>query len=316
MSRRNWSCADCGMYSSRKYSVERHIQNLHNGNGQIVSFVDYIAGRQAGIYPHGLPPTYVKKNSVTGIPKTSPMAIMQKELFKALAWKSVNNKKSYDLAQQMPFLNHQQIFAYQDPSVPLFFSSQGFVPKSEDIFGFEVHLCEKCSTIRPITICYANEVDEAGQVRIGMTCCNSIQLTHTSKEVNEVEQQMYLKTLKNLVDVWTVNNQNHYKIVVVALKQSSDEMKTDNRKIRIKCGMPARSISLQCLREKYIELTNTANENYWAIRAIEGKKTTLNDHELRDFLTKVKDATFGFFKVDTQLYLMAITNNDNIYTSA
>jgi hypothetical protein len=108
MSRPNWSCADCGMYFSRKYSVERHIQNLHKGNGQIVSFVDYIAGRQDGVYPNGLPPTYVKKNSVAGIPKARPMDIMQKELLKALAWKSVNNKNSYDLAQQMPFLNPQQ----------------------------------------------------------------------------------------------------------------------------------------------------------------------------------------------------------------
>jgi hypothetical protein len=152
--------------------------------------VDYIAGRQAGIYLNGLPPTYVKKNSITGIPKARPMDIMQKELLKALAWKSVNNNKSYDLAQQMPFLNPQQMFAYQAPSVPLFFSSQGFVLRSEDIFGFEVHPCKKCSTIKPIAICYANEGDETGRIRIGMTCCNSIQLPHTSKEVNEVEQQM------------------------------------------------------------------------------------------------------------------------------
>jgi hypothetical protein len=303
------------MYSSRKYSVERHIQNLHNGNGHIVSFVDYIAGRQAGVYPNGLPPTYVKKNSVAGIPKARPMDIMQNELFKALAWKSVNNN-SYDLAQQMPFLNPQQMFAYQAPSVPLFSSSQGFVLRSEDIFGFEVHRCEKCSTIKPIAICYANEGDETGRIRIGMTCCNSIQLPNSDKEIGEVEQQIYLEKLKNLVDLWTANNQNNEKTVMIALELSSDEIKTGNHKIRVKCGTPERSITFQCLEEKHVELTNTANENYWATRAIEGKKTTLNDYELRDFLTKVKDATFGFFKVDTQLYLMAITNNNNIFTSA
>lgn len=295
------------MYSSRKYSVERHIQNLHKGNGHIVSFVDYIAGRQAGIYPNGLPPTYVKKNGVTGIPTARPMDIMQKELLKALAWKSVNNKNPYDLAQQM--------LAYQAPSVPLF-SSQGFVLRSEDIFGFEVHPCEKCSTIKPIAICYANEGDETGRIRIGMTCCNSIQLPHSDKEIGEVEQQIYLEILKNLVDLWTANNQNNEKTVLVALKLSSDEIKTGNHKIKLKCGTPERSITFQCLEEKHVELTNTANENYWATRAIEGKKTTLNDHELRDFLTIVKDATFGYFKVDTQLYLMAITSNNNTYMSA
>ena len=63
------------------------------------------------------------------------------------------------------------------------------------------------------------------RVRIGMTCCNSIQLPHTSKEVNEVEQQMCVKVLKNLVELWTANNQINKKTVVVALKLSSDEMK-------------------------------------------------------------------------------------------
>jgi hypothetical protein len=44
-----WACAMCGMYSSRKYSVKRHILN-------IVSFIDYIAGRRQGIYfPNPIP---------------------------------------------------------------------------------------------------------------------------------------------------------------------------------------------------------------------------------------------------------------------
>jgi hypothetical protein len=306
--------------------VERHIQNLHNGNGQIVSFVDYIAGRQAGIYHPGLSPTYVKKSSVTSIPKTRSVDIVQNELLRALAWKSVNNKDSYHLPQQTPLLNQQEILSnqfqafpmsyyYQSTSIPVF-ASQGFVPRSEDIFGFEMHLCDKCSTIKPIMICYSNEGDEGGQVRIGITCCNSIELPYNSKKVNEVEQQMFVKILKDLVDLWTTNNENYKNTLLVALKLSSDKIITGNHKIKVKSRSPARSITLQCLEQKYIELTNTANENYWAVRAIERKKTTLNDHELRDFLTKVKDATFGFFKIDTQLYLMAITNNNNTYTSA
>jgi hypothetical protein len=38
------------MYSSRKSSVKRHIQNIHSGNANFVSFVDYLAGRKSGIY--------------------------------------------------------------------------------------------------------------------------------------------------------------------------------------------------------------------------------------------------------------------------
>jgi hypothetical protein len=52
------------MYSSRKSSVKRHIQNIHSGNGLYVSFVDYLAGKKSGIYWPVAPPTYQKKNDV------------------------------------------------------------------------------------------------------------------------------------------------------------------------------------------------------------------------------------------------------------
>ena len=63
----NWACANCGMYSSRKSSVKRHIQNIHSGNAHYVSFVDYLAGRKSGLYWPVLPPTYQKKNDVKRI---------------------------------------------------------------------------------------------------------------------------------------------------------------------------------------------------------------------------------------------------------
>jgi hypothetical protein len=53
------------MYSSRKSSVKRHIQNIHSGNANFVSFVDYLAGRKSGIYWPLLPPTYQKRNYET-----------------------------------------------------------------------------------------------------------------------------------------------------------------------------------------------------------------------------------------------------------
>ena len=38
------------MWSSRKYSVKRHISTVHGGNSLMVSFIEYIVGRQTGIY--------------------------------------------------------------------------------------------------------------------------------------------------------------------------------------------------------------------------------------------------------------------------
>jgi hypothetical protein len=46
----NWACTICGMLSPRRYSVQRHIRNIHAGIGLVVSYVDYMAGTLAGIY--------------------------------------------------------------------------------------------------------------------------------------------------------------------------------------------------------------------------------------------------------------------------
>jgi hypothetical protein len=83
-----WACAMCGMYSSRKYSVKRHIYNLHDGLANIVSFIDYIAGRRQGVYFPNLIPSYLTKQSQTTAPKTSPLDVMKDELFRIALRKS------------------------------------------------------------------------------------------------------------------------------------------------------------------------------------------------------------------------------------
>jgi hypothetical protein len=88
LSKPNWACASCGMYSSRKSSVKRHIQTKHSGNASFVSFVDYLAGRQIGYYWPSLPPTYKKKNDENKKMRIDYMNIMKEELFR----KSVRQK--------------------------------------------------------------------------------------------------------------------------------------------------------------------------------------------------------------------------------
>ena len=40
----------CGMYSSRRYSVSRHINNVHAGKGSAIPFVEFVVGRRTGHY--------------------------------------------------------------------------------------------------------------------------------------------------------------------------------------------------------------------------------------------------------------------------
>jgi len=77
-----------GMYSSRKYSIKRHINNLHDGIGNIVSFIDYIAGRRQGVYFPNPIPNYLIKQTHTAAPKTRPLDVMKDELFRTALRKS------------------------------------------------------------------------------------------------------------------------------------------------------------------------------------------------------------------------------------
>ncbi|MFL6420925.1 MAG: hypothetical protein ACJ71P_16185 [Nitrososphaeraceae archaeon] len=69
------------MYSSRKPNVKRHIQNTHGGKANLVSFVDYLAGRKSGFYWPSLPPTYQKKNDDIS-KKIDYMNIVKEELMR------------------------------------------------------------------------------------------------------------------------------------------------------------------------------------------------------------------------------------------
>jgi hypothetical protein len=82
-----WACVMCGMYSSRKCSVKRHIENLHNGIGNIVSFIDYIAGRRQGVYFPNPIPNYLLKQTQTAS-KTKPLDVMRDEFLRTALRKS------------------------------------------------------------------------------------------------------------------------------------------------------------------------------------------------------------------------------------
>jgi hypothetical protein len=49
------------MTSSRRQSVERHNGNLHGGNGKVIPFTEYLAGRVNGSYPPGPKPSFGTK---------------------------------------------------------------------------------------------------------------------------------------------------------------------------------------------------------------------------------------------------------------
>jgi hypothetical protein len=71
------------MFSSRKYNVQRHVNDLHKGYGNIVSFVDYLLGRHWCIYRPNPRPTYQRK-------EVSKFDVMNEEFLKQIARESAS----------------------------------------------------------------------------------------------------------------------------------------------------------------------------------------------------------------------------------
>jgi hypothetical protein len=63
----NWSCTACGMYSGRRYCVQRHIDNpnIHKGKANAIPFVEYLVGRREGLYPPNVRPSYGSRKERT-----------------------------------------------------------------------------------------------------------------------------------------------------------------------------------------------------------------------------------------------------------
>src|SRR5206468_7756344 len=169
MSKPNWACSGCGMYSSRRWSVERHILNLHDGSGNVVPFVDYLIGRKSGFYLPKFRPTFVKKNATKMV---TVMDTFKDELLKGFASKVVNKALSSSQMQNHQF-NFQQ---FGSNGAPYFYPSQSYfeplhiISRPEDIFGFEIYVCKKCSSIEPIILSF-NDGQEGGSKMGWATCC-------------------------------------------------------------------------------------------------------------------------------------------------
>ncbi len=96
-SKPNWACVTCGMFSSRKDSVKRHIRKLH-GSGPMVSYIDYISGRQSGYYPPGTVPAFVKRDSAH-----QDLGKVDRDAFRQGYWNEAGKQK-FRRGEAMPTL--------------------------------------------------------------------------------------------------------------------------------------------------------------------------------------------------------------------
>jgi hypothetical protein len=294
----NWVCSDCGRPFGRRWNGQRHLQICHHGFGALVSFIDYLSGRQSGFYPSNSPPSYTRKT-------TSFFDIYKDEFNRALARESVNRffhppqpgmKNNYNIGNQLGLNRHHP-------------------EDAEKIFGFRANACEKCLTTESLRVYFVDNQKKNVARKEERHICNS-QWVEEAKQLGSRDiyaKEAYGKLpeyLKKTIKGWTKN-----KAYLTAIELT--RYPPDNAIKLMQTINPQNSITLQYSNEKIIELVSPSNEqNDWTTRAINNKLTTLNDEEIGDFCQKVKDATFAFFKVKTEeesthFYLMVIAKNNN-----
>jgi hypothetical protein len=285
------------MYSSRRWSVERHILNLHDGIGNFIPFVDYLVGRKSGFYLPKFRPTFVKKNATKTV---TVMDTFKDELLKGFASKAVNKALSSSQMQ-----NHQFNFQrFASNGAPYLYPSQfhlHIIPRPEEVFGFKIYVCKKCSSIEPIIVSF-NDGQEGGSKMSWATCCGLKKLDQKNLNNNNMRQRINDK-LKYCVKTWTNN-----KPMLTAIRIPES---LRGNSVRLLLGDNQGSISLE-YSERNIEL-DIDDENHWAPRCVRAGTLAVGNNNLDDFLKKTENATFGFFTVKIKefkgIYLMAILND-------
>jgi hypothetical protein len=294
------------MYSSRRWSVERHILNLHDGISNVVPFVDYLVGRKSGFYLPKFRPTFVRKNVTKTLAFTDTL---KGELLKAVASKAVDKALSSSPMQNHQYINFQGL---GNIGAPYLYPSQflsHIIPRPEDVFGFEIYLCKKCSAIEPVIVSF-NDGQEGGSRINWSPCCDFASFSDLKKvdqkdmnDNNELQHKVQDK-LKYCVKTWTNN-----KPMLTAIRIPDSFHGT---LIKLLGEDDKQSISLEYSSEKNIKL-DIDDENHWAPRCFRAGTSALSDGDLSDFLNKTENATFEFFIVKIKefkgIYLMAILND-------
>ena len=199
-SKPNWACVTCGMSSSRKESVKRHIKLKHNEKGVIVSYNDYIIGRLSGHYFPTFSAISISPSLKKAVPKgVRPQAITSldtlregflHELGVQAAKKNFGQPSSSQGDPQGTFYQSSRPYTNLSPE-----SDQPTFEKPEDIFALELYDCDMCQLTKPRQIRFFNNLHEMGQRKIEFSCPPSWMRTTIQPVANRDE---FFKTSRRL----------------------------------------------------------------------------------------------------------------------
>lgn len=186
----NWACAYCGMTSSRKESVIRHITNprIHNGRAQAIPYTDYLAGLRDGIYSPTIAHLYRMRSFSKQVPDDQSEESLSDRIEKKVEEKFIDT-----IAEKLVKPSYNQLEPSHAPAVA---KSAYRIPQPaalslppESIFGIAGYVCKYCLVIKPKIILFTSSVDN----RSGLSEIYPVQTCHRQgSEMSKENETFYL----------------------------------------------------------------------------------------------------------------------------
>jgi hypothetical protein len=228
-----WICITCERTFTRRWNANRHAADQHSGHlTQIVSVIEYLAGRQSGIYqPASLSnnrkqsssaPLSARKSATNmqdilhifdfeSTKKVNPEGgslahVMTKEFAGEIARQAAVNYVSKARQQSQATVISNMHLLWQSP-----FLSDIVIPRgnSGDIFGYRCHICSKCLLTQLLAISYPPNEQIGAIIEEKHWCDPSIIARNQNLDKNvketrvKIMRQSLPKYLKNVVNAWS-----------------------------------------------------------------------------------------------------------------
>jgi hypothetical protein len=307
-----YSCSDCGKPSRRKWNLARHISLCHSGIGHCVSNWDFPGGSYARRW------------------NTREQAVNHKENYHYMGSELVRRFLSFgnESLNIEPMPDYQHVFAeeYVKELARMAASLSGsinpptqnatsfpFSPKinpsqtnanynvgpaaAPQIFGFRGFVCDKCLKSSTHYVAFPEKGGQPGRLE-ERHFCDPAEVAVAGELVDKFGLFRFLHDkipmiIKQRVDSWTGNKS--YLVTVKLPSHPEENIKLHNP---ADTANPAIVFQYSKQTQVTVQLTNkNNNKSDYMIRAITQGKTLLRDEELTDLLQKIRNATFGIFKV-------------------
>jgi hypothetical protein len=282
VSKPNWACSACGMYSGRKESVVRHIRNknVHNGYASVIPFIDSLIARRSGFYAGQYEG---RKNLVRHLNTGFELfqKVLPEKMAEKMAEKWVSNSPQFQLQPSYP--------------LPLIYNHlDNFFADAENLFAIEASICNLA--IEPVKILYAES-----HRPVKIIFCSHLNPSTGFQQEQDLPQYGFVSSLKSWVD-YVLPTIKQKKIVALRIPETEQKNSismvsvTDESSLHSDVKAVNLEYSAQTCQELLIDDADTILSS-WRRRVIETGTAFLSELEVIDYLMATEKSTFGFFRI-------------------